>query len=381
MSFTYGKATYQSIIDDLRIEINRESRLASLADEVVQHWILEAEGLITQESSVEERWELGLNAYVTKYYFRDRPPITAIDGSTPMQVSAAAHDLTTDDIIRQQGVVGEPNANGNFKVTVVDVDNYTIQRSFSLQNATNESPIVCTAPSHDLVDATQITITGVLGNTAANGTHYVDVTDAKTFALYSNVGLTTPVVGNGVYTGGGVVAVDTVPAGTYVDGGWLWRDDELPTHLIDVARIVRPWNNLNRGVKVLSVDKLLDTQILDSNYLSVYAANFSTGAAAIFTEGYNRFFEIYPEPVEDVTIALYGVVRVNPQDFGDLDLNATLHLPFQYDDLVKTFTESKMTKWLGDRNEAKALMNDFYGALKLFKSKQPQHTQMRVEYS
>lgn len=380
MAFTYGKTSFQDLINDLRLEINRDARLASLADEVIQKWLLEAEATITQETVVEEQWELGLNQYVTKYYFRDRPPITAVNTATPLQVTAAGHGLSTGDFIRIQGVVGEPNANGNFKVTVVDTSNFTIQRSFNVEGATNADPIVITAQNHGLSSGDQVTIASVLGNTAANGTHYVSVSNAKEFALYSDAGLTTGVEGNGTYTSGGTVAIDTSTSGTYSDGGWFWRDDELPTHMIDIGRWTRPWNGLTRGVKILSTDKFLDVQIWDGSYLKAYAANSETGVAVVITRGYDRFLEIYPEPTADQTCELYGVVRVNPQDFDDLDLDAQLHLPFQFDDLMKTYAESKIMKWLGDRNESKTLMNDFYGKLGLFKARQPQHTQMRVEY-
>lgn len=62
--------------------------------------------------------------------------------------------------------------------------------------ATNATPIVVTVASHGLVDGDQVTIAGVLGNTAANGTWSIENGTADTFELVGSVG-------NGSYTSGG----------------------------------------------------------------------------------------------------------------------------------------------------------------------------------
>jgi FG-GAP-like repeat/FG-GAP repeat len=72
------------------------------------------------------------------------------------------------------------------------------------------SPIVVTSANHGLATDQQVTITGVQGNTAANGTWKVKVLNANQFALYSvagpnpSSGLGIPSAGNGAYTLGGV---------------------------------------------------------------------------------------------------------------------------------------------------------------------------------
>jgi hypothetical protein len=64
--------------------------------------------------------------------------------------------------------------------------------------ATNVSPIVITAASHGLATGDMVNITGVLGNTAANGAWFVTVTDANTFSLIGSTG-------NGAWTSGGTI--------------------------------------------------------------------------------------------------------------------------------------------------------------------------------
>lgn len=80
--------------------------------------------------------------------------------------------------------------------------------SLSVSGATNATPIVITCTNHGLSDGDPVTISGVGGNTNANGNYYAKETGYSntTFALYSDFALTTPVAGNSNYTSGGAVA-------------------------------------------------------------------------------------------------------------------------------------------------------------------------------
>jgi hypothetical protein len=66
--------------------------------------------------------------------------------------------------------------------------------------ATNASPIVVTAAAHGYQTGHSVTIAGVLGNTAANGTFLVTRVSADTFSLIGSTG-------NGAYTSGGVATM------------------------------------------------------------------------------------------------------------------------------------------------------------------------------
>lgn len=66
----------------------------------------------------------------------------------------------------------------------------------SITGATNASPIVVTSASHGLSVGTRVTITGVGGNTAANGTFTISAADTNTFTLSGSTG-------NSAYTSGG----------------------------------------------------------------------------------------------------------------------------------------------------------------------------------
>src|ERR1039457_6585763 len=55
--------------------------------------------------------------------------------------------------------------------------------TLSITGATNATPIVVTAANHGFLDGERVTITGVTGNTAANGTWTVRGTTTNTFLL------------------------------------------------------------------------------------------------------------------------------------------------------------------------------------------------------
>ena len=70
------------------------------------------------------------------------------------------------------------------------------QSSKVITGATNVNPIVITSTGHGLTSGDSVVISGVLGNTAANGTKTVTVVNANTFSIAT--------AGNGAYTSGGV---------------------------------------------------------------------------------------------------------------------------------------------------------------------------------
>jgi hypothetical protein len=65
-----------------------------------------------------------------------------------------------------------------------------------ITGATNASPIVITSTGHGLTTGTRVTISGVGGNTAANGDFNVTVVNSNSFSLDGSTG-------NGSYTSGG----------------------------------------------------------------------------------------------------------------------------------------------------------------------------------
>ena len=98
---------------------------------------------------------------------------------------------------------------------------YSLTASTAITAATNASPIVITAAGHGLTSGLQVQISGVLGNTAANGTFKVTVINANNFSLDGSTGtgnyttggkvsLTSPVLTNVALTSRILLAIDTI---------------------------------------------------------------------------------------------------------------------------------------------------------------------------
>jgi hypothetical protein len=68
----------------------------------------------------------------------------------------------------------------------------------SITDATNASPIVVTSASHGFTDADILHVSGIVGNTAGNGTWEMDAVDDNSFKLLGSTG-------NGAWSSGGKV--------------------------------------------------------------------------------------------------------------------------------------------------------------------------------
>lgn len=113
-----------------------------------------------------------------------------------------SHNLSTADV----------------RVILVDLEDYGL----AITGATNANPIVITSAGHGLSSGQRVEIVGVLGNTAANGEFFITVLDANTFSLQSKADGSN-VAGNGAYTSGGFIIpltahenLEDVPAGARV---------------------------------------------------------------------------------------------------------------------------------------------------------------------
>jgi hypothetical protein len=106
--------------------------------------------------------------------------------------------FTTDEA----GVPTAPDAAPTFRVFGRDgavasgTGTATPAETGAITGATNASPIEVTSAAHGLPTGARVVVSGVGGNTAANGTFFVTATGANTFTL-------TGSAGDGAYTSGG----------------------------------------------------------------------------------------------------------------------------------------------------------------------------------
>lgn len=107
--------------------------------------------------------------------------------------------------------------------------------------ATNASPISITATAHGFSSNDWVVISGVVGNTAANGVFQITVVDANTFTLNGSTG-------NGAYTSGGIADKSRVAVfqATFGSGAanFAWQE-------FGVFNAATGGRMLNRGVSSL----------------------------------------------------------------------------------------------------------------------------------
>lgn len=93
--------------------------------------------------------------------------------------------------------------------------------SKTITAATNASPIAVTSTAHGYATNDVVNITGVAGNTAANGTWIITVIDANTYSLNNSTG-------NGAYTSGGISTKNNVIVfqSTFAnaEANWAWQE-------------------------------------------------------------------------------------------------------------------------------------------------------------
>lgn len=109
--------------------------------------------------------------------------------------------------------------------------------SSSVTAATNATPIVITSAGHGRSDNDYVLITGVLGNTAANGEWQITYIDANSFSLAGSVG-------NGSYTSGGTVYF--LPSDL---------ENVITNANLEKNNYIVPYGTLSSGSKTLQANK------------------------------------------------------------------------------------------------------------------------------
>lgn len=168
-----------------------------------------------------------------------------VSGTVYLIHTFLSHNLTTGQTVTISGVLGTVSANGTFTVTVTGPNefqinvgltggSYTVNSGivltkstlpdywhslatkckfiqpvygYTVTDASNTSPIVIKLDKRNSFRSGEwITISGISGNTAANGIFYVKKLNSFTFALFQDQNLQFPVTGNGIYSSGGTLS-------------------------------------------------------------------------------------------------------------------------------------------------------------------------------
>jgi hypothetical protein len=119
--------------------------------------------------------------------------ITGASNTAPIVITSLAHGLMTGAWIFVNNVTGNAAANGTFFVTVTDADHFQLNGSAGNGSYTGGGSWYV---GHSLAPGTKVEISGVTGNTAANGLFTITFINNNKFSLNGSSR-------NGAYTGGG----------------------------------------------------------------------------------------------------------------------------------------------------------------------------------
>jgi hypothetical protein len=172
-------------------------------------------------------WKL-FNQKVTTLSYAPAGAITAASNTSQIVItSAAPHGLVTGQQVTVSGVLGNSAANtpanATYTVTVLDATHFrlngvagngtyggggifnAVALSLPITGASNTNPIVITSPNNGLVTNEQVTISGVLGNTNANGLRTVTVLSGAITSAAGGHPITITSAKHGLATGDTVI--------------------------------------------------------------------------------------------------------------------------------------------------------------------------------
>ncbi len=121
-------------------------------------------------------------------------------GTNPTEVDVQQEAIDAS-ITGEANIIGSYDLLGQLYIWSTSQVNLPSVLLNPITGATNAIPIVVTVANHGLSNGQSVVISGVAGNTAANGTWIVSSVTANTFALSNSVG-------NGSYTSGGIVTIN-----------------------------------------------------------------------------------------------------------------------------------------------------------------------------
>jgi len=374
----FGKVAYSDLIDDIRGASPNEADIAGWDDHRLKMFILQAQERICQMAKVEDQWVLYLKTGFSQFNYTENPYITGASAASPIVMQTVSpHNLNQGDTIRQMRVAGVPGANGQFQVyQVISPTSYSIYNYEVITGATNASPIVINDTAHPFNTGDTVTIAGVLGNLAANGTWVITVVDQDHYSLNGSTG-------NGTYTGGGSATRITNGTGTTYVGpsGQYYRFNEIPDMFRDfkVGRMLV--NNFLQEFRYVDPANLVDLQVRDNIFLLGQAATYIYPVRGMTTNrDTHRQFVVYPVPVVDIYLTGYGTIHINARTYANDNLGASIHLSAKWHEAIKKFVEYRVEDKLGHKKDAQVRYKEFLIEADIERKNRQIHPQMRITY-
>ena len=375
MATSLDRSTFNQIIDDAIADVSNKEQAEQISPEQYRNWILRAEQELCKRLNIFEQYAFTMEEDVIDYPVQDRPLITAATNASPSVITAAAHGLEDDDRINIRDVEGNTAVNGAMQVSSVTTDTFRVNKYADITDASNETPINIAAENHPFETGDLVTITGVLGNTAANVTdNAVTKVDADNFTLDA-------VAGNGDYTSGGVAVKRVAGSGTYLYGGQFWKTNELPTYVRNIAGIRRAWGNVYRPVHMVGEVDLMNDQTFGSMFGLGLSSYSNPIEASFITVDGQRYLHFISRPIEDASSILICKIEVVPERFFTANLASKITLRSTYNEAIKAYVKSKLYEKLGGGTQVSFYNGLFESQIKLLKGITVGSTRIKMSYS
>jgi hypothetical protein len=206
-----------------------------------------------------------------------RPQAANISGATnasPIVITAVAHGFVSGELVTITGVLGNTAANGVWVITTdpAKPNEFSLfgsagnavytsggsatqvaRADIDITGASNASPIVITVANHPFQNNDNVNISGVVGNTAANGQFVVTRISDQSFSLNGSAG-------NGNYVSGGVARGPGIGRGLSAPAGefrlrrvGLVANGASPADIVFVSEEAVLYRSADRGVSFTPV--------------------------------------------------------------------------------------------------------------------------------
>jgi len=219
-------------------------------------------------------------------------------------------DVNGDVIIGKNGSLALQDGGGN-EVGWLGVQ---ADAAKAITNATNATPVVVTVAAHGYETGDTVFITGVLGNTAANGYRIVEVTGVNTFAITDLDGV--DVAGSGAYTTGGT--------STRYFGGGRFQTLAIGTSFTNYKLRAYADGQLKIKDALITLTDVANNGYIEFNPSTGPTATFRNTLTGIQTTIQNGFITLdnYITPGEEVVISYTSINIYNAAGDPNVSLQA-----------------------------------------------------------
>jgi hypothetical protein len=139
--------------------------------------------------------------------------------------------------------------------------------------------------------------------------------------------------------------------GTYTGGGRVSLDSELPTYFNKVIGGSVTYSGMLYDLRGYQIDDLNKER---SSFGYTYPLR-----ATIYRRNGRKYLRIDPKPSVNGDVTIYGQLQITPKEYYHETSNLTIHLPSEYDPMILDFMKARAFEKLGDTKESKFWTAEF----------------------